>query len=104
VSELVLEIPTKAELEAMSDDALVSGFRLNAASLPLTWARGLAFADEIARRNGERQDRAHAAYHKRETLNYGRVERRRGYRGHTTCLDCYRGRPWDGSGFEALRV
>jgi hypothetical protein len=53
-----------------------------------------AFA--IARKRQAEQEARHAAFHRRDRLNYGRVERRRGYRGQVVCLDCYYGREWDG--------
>lgn len=53
-----------------------------------------AFA--IARKAQEERDARHAAFHRRDRLHYGRVERRRGYRGQTVCLDCYYGREWPG--------
>lgn len=53
---------------------------------------------EEAGRQAEAKKRAeeaeHAAFHGRDRLNYGRVERRRGYRGHYVCLDCYYGKEW----------
>jgi len=52
----------------------------------------LAFA-EGARKARER-NAEHAVFHHRESLRYGKVERRPGYRGTTTCLDCYYGREW----------
>lgn len=62
----------------------------------LSFADRLAAADALASRRARYRDDAHAAFHGRPTLRYGRVERRRGYRGSTVCLDCYYGRAWDG--------
>jgi hypothetical protein len=45
-----------------------------------------AFA--VARRRQAEAEARHAAFHG-HPLRYGRVGRRRGYRGETVCLDCY---------------
>lgn len=75
-------------MNAQTDADLLAAYREAAAAL----------ADAIARRDAERRDEAHAAFHGRP-LRYGRVEARGGAyarRGRTVCLDCYRGREWDG--------
>ena len=56
----------------------------------------LAAAGEVAARRVKASEAAHAAFHGKP-LRYGTVERRRGYRGRSVCLDCYYGKEWRGS-------
>lgn len=82
-----------------TDAALLLAYREARASLSAeTFEATAALAEAIARRDAERRDEAHAAFHG-HPLRYGRVEARGGAyarRGRTVCLDCYRGREWDG--------
>jgi hypothetical protein len=80
------------DLSGLSDADLVT--RRGDESLSFDERSDAAF--ETARRAGLARDAAHAAFHGRSALNYGRVERRRGYRGSTVCLDCYYGKEWVG--------
>lgn len=88
--------------QAMTDTELLEALEAARATLsPATWDAAVELADEVARRNRLREDRAHAAFHRVTAVRYGRVERRPGYRGRTVCLHCYRGLEWHGR-FERL--
>lgn len=81
----------------MNDQELLDAYRAARADLtPSTFDHAAGLAGMIAERDAARRDSAHASFHGRRDLRYGRVERRAGYRGQTVCLDCYRSRPWDG--------
>jgi hypothetical protein len=52
----------------------------------------LEAAGQVGALVAKARDVEHAASHGRTELRYGRVERRRGYRGQVVCLDCYYGK------------
>lgn len=86
VPEAAKSLPewTDAELRATVDDKAND------------WDIRSEAAWEIARRQMVKDEAAHAAFHGKAYVNRGRVERRRGYRGDTVCLDCYYGKEFPG--------